>query len=165
MSLIWVNALTMSVNGTITTDGNTGPLNEGDIQAWSLTISGLAPSPFTLNNGNSILYLGGNAVADGDLVATSNTLTWNYSDPLQAYLCFCDGAQAQVYFGTAGGDFPNLQLYIGYAPWYQNESYSGTQIIAEVTPLPTALPLFATGLGAIGLLGWRRKRKAAALAA
>jgi CHRD domain len=30
------------------------------------------------------------------------------------------------------------------------------------TPLPSALPLFATGLGALGLLGWRRKRKAAA---
>ena len=29
-----------------------------------------------------------------------------------------------------------------------------------VTPLPGALPLFATGLGALGLLGWRRKRKA-----
>jgi hypothetical protein len=34
------------------------------------------------------------------------------------------------------------------------------------TPLPGALPLFATGLGALGLLGWRRKRKnAAAIAA
>jgi hypothetical protein len=33
------------------------------------------------------------------------------------------------------------------------------------TPLPAALPLFATGLGALGLLGWRRKRKATALAA
>jgi hypothetical protein len=30
------------------------------------------------------------------------------------------------------------------------------------TPLPAALPLFATGLGALGLLGWRRKRKQAA---
>jgi hypothetical protein len=27
------------------------------------------------------------------------------------------------------------------------------------TPLPTALPLFSAGLGALGLLGWRRKRK------
>jgi hypothetical protein len=27
------------------------------------------------------------------------------------------------------------------------------------TPLPAGLPLFATGLGALGLLGWRRKRK------
>ena len=30
------------------------------------------------------------------------------------------------------------------------------------TPLPAALPLFATGLSALGLLGWRRKRKAQA---
>ena len=30
------------------------------------------------------------------------------------------------------------------------------------TPLPAALPLFATGLGTLGLLGWRRKRKALA---
>jgi hypothetical protein len=29
------------------------------------------------------------------------------------------------------------------------------------SPLPPALPLFGTGLGALGLLGWRRKRKAA----
>ncbi len=29
------------------------------------------------------------------------------------------------------------------------------------TPLPAALPLFATGLGAFGFLGWRRKKKAA----
>jgi hypothetical protein len=35
----------------------------------------------------------------------------------------------------------------------------------STTPLPAALPLFATGLGTFGLLGWRRKRKAAALAA
>ena len=32
------------------------------------------------------------------------------------------------------------------------------------TPLPAALPLFATGLGGLGLLGWRRKRKATATA-
>jgi hypothetical protein len=34
------------------------------------------------------------------------------------------------------------------------------QVTAEVaTPLPGALPLFATGVGALGLLGWRRKRR------
>jgi len=36
----------------------------------------------------------------------------------------------------------------------------------SATPLPAALPLFVTGLGAMSLLGWRRKRKnAAAIAA
>lgn len=62
--------------------------------------------------------------------------------------------------------------------WSDNQHLSahGQQILADYeyglierafnpTPLPAALPLFATGLGALGLLGWRRKRKAAALAA
>jgi CHRD domain len=35
----------------------------------------------------------------------------------------------------------------------------------EPTPLPAALPLFATGLGAMGLFGWRRKRKASTVLA
>jgi hypothetical protein len=41
----------------------------------------------------------------------------------------------------------------------------GTNGTWSATPLPAALPLFAGGLGAMGLLGWRRKRKAAAIAA
>jgi hypothetical protein len=40
-----------------------------------------------------------------------------------------------------------------------------TSSTGSAVPLPAALPLFATGLGALGLLGWRRKKKAAALAA
>ncbi len=55
-----------------------------------------------------------------------------------------------------------------------SRGYSGQTISADnnsglvtgfsVTPLPAALPLFATGLGALGLFGWCRKRKAAAVA-
>jgi hypothetical protein len=36
-------------------------------------------------------------------------------------------------------------------------TYNG---VVSSVPLPAALPLFATGLGALGLLGWRRKKKA-----
>jgi hypothetical protein len=42
-------------------------------------------------------------------------------------------------------------------------SGAGAFIVSTV-PLPAALPLFATGLGAMGLLGWRRKKKAQAAA-
>jgi hypothetical protein len=42
---------------------------------------------------------------------------------------------------------------------------AGTPYTINFTPLPAALPLFATGLGLVGLLARRRKRKAAALAA
>jgi hypothetical protein len=34
----------------------------------------------------------------------------------------------------------------------------------STTPLPAALPLFATSLGLMGLLGWRRRRRGAAVA-
>ncbi len=41
-------------------------------------------------------------------------------------------------------------------------TYNG--LSGSITPIPAALPLFATGLGSLGLLGWRRKKKARALA-
>ena len=36
------------------------------------------------------------------------------------------------------------------------------EVNTTVTPLPATLPLFATGLGALVLLGWRSKRTTAA---
>lgn len=36
---------------------------------------------------------------------------------------------------------------------------SWVETVTSATPVPAALPLFAGGLGALGLLGWRRKRK------
>jgi hypothetical protein len=55
-----------------------------------------------------------------------------------------------------------LQVYGGYT---QTAFLSGDLVIASVpsaTPLPAALPLSATGLGAMGWLAKRRKRKNAA---
>ena len=50
---------------------------------------------------------------------------------------------------------------------FQTDTFNITEMVTvtDPVPAPAALPLFATGLGALGLLGWRRKRKAAALAA
>jgi hypothetical protein len=47
---------------------------------------------------------------------------------------------------------------------YRGSSFSGGLEVSS-TPLPAALPLFATGLGVMGFLAKRRKRKAAANAA
>jgi hypothetical protein len=45
-------------------------------------------------------------------------------------------------------------------------TFSASLATVSATPLPAALPLFASGLGAMGLFGWRRKRKnASAIAA
>ena len=40
--------------------------------------------------------------------------------------------------------------------------FDNLSVTITQTPLPAALPLFATGLAGLGLLGWRRKRKAIA---
>ena len=40
-----------------------------------------------------------------------------------------------------------------------DQSFTLDIVAPSAVPLPAALPLFATGLGVIGLFGWRRKRK------
>ena len=46
-----------------------------------------------------------------------------------------------------------------------DQSFTLDVVSPTATPLPAALPLFAGGLGALGLFGWRRKRKNAAVLA
>ena len=71
-------------------------------------------------------------------------------------------------FFIVQGAITNPPSYNGGGSFLGTNAVTDTIVLtgAAVTPVPAALPLFATGLGAMGLLGWRRKRKnAAALAA
>ncbi len=61
------------------------------------------------------------------------------------------------------GDTSAPQFILGTYSLMDPEGNTDTLAISE-TPLPATLPLFASGLGALGLLGWRRKRKAHAAA-
>jgi hypothetical protein len=74
--------------------------------------------------------------------------------------------------GTSTSTYSNATLTsLGVTPgiyvwtWGPAANQSFTLDIINPIPIPAALPLFATGLGALGLLAWRRKKKAAALAA
>ena len=67
--------------------------------------------------------------------------------PAQAEAILFAGMEAgNAYLNIHSSTFPSGEIR-GYLP---------------AVPLPSTLPLFATGLGALGLLGWRRKKKAAA---
>jgi hypothetical protein len=86
---------------------------------------------------------------------------------LQSFLTTAD------YTGSGNFDFvpllDNLLSMQGSPPatWTANGPGQGLTLTYDYTPapstsLPAALPLFATGLGALGLFGWRRKRRAQA---
>jgi hypothetical protein len=146
------------VTGTIVTDCDSCVLQASDFVSWAFTITG------TMNGS----FSGGPANVDETSAPDS---------PLSA------GGGVIEYSSSAVGSLrfrlPNLTEYILFGP---NEIYAvlncigcdaydspegigiATETVAASTPLPAALPLFATGLGALGLLGWRRKRKAAAIA-
>jgi hypothetical protein len=77
-----------------------------------------------------------------------------------------DGVSFQL---SPGDDQVNLFYDAGYGAITENsddvvvqESDGTFTVTPAATPLPAALPLFATGLWALGLLGWRRKRRNAA---
>jgi hypothetical protein len=88
-----------------------------------------------------------------------------------------DGA-AGVYLESGNADFYLQILAFTSAPTFNQLGYvtedgsyfysaigtgagsSVTVTPVSATPLPAALPLFATGFGVMGLFGWRRKRKA-----
>jgi len=69
------------------------------------------------------------------------------------------GVAGEYYANTLGGPFSNDDA-IGAGEPYQMRVTDAPAV--STTPLPGALPLFATGLGALGVVGWRRKRKARA---
>ena len=97
-------------------------------------------------------------------------LTWSKIDsdmnssPLGAFpaLLGSVGPNGQLLLAVCSVQDPNCA--------YQNFSLPSPDVHFTLflefqpTPLPAALPLFVTGLGALGLIGWRRKRKAAAVA-
>ena len=70
------------------------------------------------------------------------------------YLALFAGQTDQLLFWLNSVGDPNAEIDIRDLTFHVSTTFE--------TPLPGALPLFATGLGALGLLGWRRKRKQAA---
>jgi hypothetical protein len=95
-------------------------------------------------------------IADGTAPVQYSPATNDYDLQISDFTSspvFTEMVYAQV---SAG----NYQFYT--TPGVSTGSVSVTAVTA--TPLPAALPLFATGVGALGLFGWRRKRKNAALA-
>lgn len=74
---------------------------------------------------------------------------------------------ALLALNAAGSAYPRTILAgdSGFAHGRWVSDLSALEVIDTTTPIPAALPLFASGLSAMGFVTWRRRRKAAVAAA
>jgi hypothetical protein len=164
--------------GTITTDGTIGPLASTDITAWSLTLTGFSVSPITIAGGSPYVNF---SSAGSPVSASANDITFDFTSSSSGQLAFY-----AIYSGESSGDMnyaiPFVVLYsvndndncsasfgariclfelgganIGASMAETSSAFVIASVLAA--PLPAAVPLYAAGLGALGLFGWRRKRK------
>jgi hypothetical protein len=163
---------TTSLTGFIKTDGTTGVLSNVNIVDWDLNMAVGATTfeltgPISGNNSTS-------NIAGPVVTATSFGLFFNFSglgnwplfssdlNPPAGFLCF-----QPAIIGCLPAPNSSIALMIEVGDnLFVSGSIPGTgnvEIGVAETPIPAALPLFTTGLGALALMGWRRKRKSAAL--
>ena len=170
---------TGSVSGTLpllvvqqcciaTPSGPAGNFN-GDFAPGAVVL--VSPGPLTINFNTPVQSVG--AQIQNNSIGTNflaEILAFNGSQLLGAYLAS----------GFSGDVADNSNPFLGvqdttaditsvtYLTFLSGGSSPGPVAINQmtispgvaVTPLPAALPLFATGIGALALLRWRRNRKA-----
>ncbi len=123
-----------------------GPTLKGNfMSAGSSTLYGSTNSAlYTINAATGATTLVGNPnIGYFDIVAEGGTL-YTVTEGLSIYTLNASNGAATFVANVSGVD--SGDFFWGLAP--------------DPTPLPATLPLFVTGLGAMGLFGWRRKRKA-----
>jgi hypothetical protein len=157
---------TAITNATFTANGDT--YNVGTIAASSSVIL----RPGVSNDGGShsgFWIVTGGILDTSDLGPDSNTLQFQLTGLFGILTAdtgvFTPATSVQALSNDGLASSINFLGGPGNTDGPCNDCY-GPDIVALInvadataTPLPAALPLFATGLGALGLLGWRRKRK------
>ena len=158
------NATTFDVTGTASLPmGGTLDISGGTVGPEDVTVPNppntLAPTAFTFLTSSA-------AGVSGFWDITLNQGATGFSLllilPVSSLAGYAGGAiNTALFYPTSSGPEAFTAICQGGACG----SLTASTSTSPTTPLPAALPLFATGLGALGLLGWRRKRKAPALAA
>jgi hypothetical protein len=163
-----------AITGSIVTDGHFGVLSSADILSWDLTVfaSGVAQH---LIGPSSVVPIEQIELVGSGLTADNFGLFFNFGDPNFSLFRFDQIDQNKSLIGLIEFESQFIQLNIKITDIF-GTPISGVVIppaanlqfaidptaVPAAVPLPAALPLFAAGLGALGLLGRRRKKKLAA---
>jgi hypothetical protein len=168
-----------------------GGFESGDFTGWNVAAdaTGVEPSGFaeyTSHSGNFFAALG-NVGGDGtiaqtvtDMIGQQYVLTYflasNGTSPSDFHVEWDgvtlagsavsnppSGNYMEYSFLVAGTGSDTLTFFERNDPSYLALDDVALTTPVAATPLPAGLPLLATGLGGLGLLGWRRKRRAQAL--
>jgi hypothetical protein len=175
----FTNTTTGARRAQTLTVGVAGTLSEVDIQLTSsttmvsftgfniLSTTGGVPNSGTagiIGTGSFVSQTSTEAIFSTSLAVTVGEVI--AIEPLTASLTLRWAAQNFPVSFTGGQDFNTPPGSTTFGAFSGSVDGFTTHVTTpSIIPLPAALPLFATGLGALGLLGWRRKKKAAALAA
>ncbi len=171
------NGTGLTLTGTFTVDQSPGP-NYGDITAVDFALQGPPGDPLVGSQDPlgiaTFTTLGGpfknfngtySTPAPAQIEFTNTNLSEHGPVELDIELDF-DITNVSYLGSYAGGAIvvgPSSNLDGACGAYCTG--LSGNFVEVTATPLPAGLPLFATGLGALGLFGWRRKRKTQAIAA
>jgi hypothetical protein len=132
------------------------------VTSWNFAVSGgdtAAWPPVTYSNATSSFDAANINITPGDdlirfKMGPEPTRDLRFS--------FADGAldTPSVALLMVGNNFTSLAGYIECNNCAPGRLGVDGAFFSGETPLPPALPLFASGLGAVGLFGWRRRRNA-----
>jgi hypothetical protein len=149
----WMGSFTINYDPT-----NPGALGPSSLLAFSSNLNtlGYPDNTFMYSQSSTQIFIGDNCHSGSCDVNPGNN---------QAFFSFfVDAAGNPTSAGNAtSGGFATITTVSNTSGDFTTFGRPAN-LSVTLTPLPTALPLFAGGLGALGLLGWRRKRKAAAAA-
>jgi hypothetical protein len=157
------DAVAVNVNSTNWSIGNLSSSN---------SFSGFIPPTLTDNGANFVASFGSfnqTVSATADFQRASTSISFDLNDNTGSW-----AGAASVLTPNASGFIAAIHAFECANTCTEADGATVTGFAVDglitdggpsATPLPAALPLFASGLATLGFLGWRRKRKGAALAA
>jgi hypothetical protein len=135
---------------------HSGQLSYGDLSSFSITLAGHQYDLSFVNSVSNYVYFGYDTTSNSFVPASVPGSVGNYPGILSAINASLN--QGFFFDPLASMSGPgNDGLFTEYA---SATTLTATSYSISQTPIPAALPLFASALGGLGFLGFRRKKQA-----